>query len=112
MTTFTVKILSVKTAHFNFIKNYVKQVHFVLCGERDGQTFDLPLRLIFDDPETETNYLDFDKLTESTVTNWIFAQTDFLQPHKAHIDLVLDKAVADAKLNEVKMPWESSSESA
>ena len=101
---FTIKVVGLRTATVNGIENIVKQVEFILNGEEAGQKFELPQTTTLKDPVDENIILLAD-LTEAAVVAWVEIVEARLPSMKAHIQYVLDVAVAKANLSVSPMPW-------
>jgi hypothetical protein len=101
---FTIKITGLRTATVNGIENAVRQVEWTLSGSEASQTFELTQTTQVPDPQAE-GFVPLQNLTEAQVVAWIETHEPRLQSIKAHIQSVLDRAVAQAALQPTPMPW-------
>lgn len=101
---FKIKVVGLRIATVNGMGNIVKQVEWVLSGEEAGQKFELPQTTTLGDPSSG-DVVPLSDLTEAAVVAWIEENDDSLPSMKAHIQYVLDKAIAKANLSAIPMPW-------
>jgi hypothetical protein len=102
-TNFTIKVTSIRTADNSNLQGIVKHVSWTITGERDGQSFSLFHQTTLSDPD-ET-FIPFESLTEDQIISWVNATEKRINPIKAHVNLVLDRMVAEAALEEADLPW-------
>lgn len=102
--TFTIQVKGIRTTTVNNLQNVIKQVEWVLVGEESGQRFELPQTTMLLAPVSET-FIPLAEVTEANVAEWIEANETRMPGIKAHIQLVLDKQIAEANLTETPMPW-------
>ena len=102
--TFTIKVNGIRTTTINDLHDVIKQVEWVLVGEESGQRFELPQTTILLAPAVET-FVPLAQVTEANVIEWVEANETRMPGIKAHIQLVLDKQIAEANLSETPMPW-------
>lgn len=102
--TFTVTVTGLRTQTINGIENTVKQVEWTLKGSEAGQTFELPQTTEVPDPQSD-GFIPLANLTEAQVIAWIETHDTRIPAIQAHIQLVLDKQVAQAALSTAVMPW-------
>lgn len=103
MIVYTIKVDGVKTATVGGLQDVVKQVNYTVKGIDGGQSFELPVKVVLEDPNPK-DFVPFSSLTESQVVAWIEELPDTLST-KAHIQLVVDRMVKEAGLQEAQMPW-------
>lgn len=103
MISYTIKVDGVKTATVGGLQDVVKQVNYTVKGVADGQSFELPVKVELEDPNP-ADFVPFQSLTESQVVAWIEELPQTVST-KLHIQLVVDKMVKEAGLQEAQMPW-------
>lgn len=101
---FTIRVTGLRTATINGIADAVKQVEWVLVGTEASQSFELPQTTQVPDPQSE-GFIPLQNLTEAQVVSWIETHETRLPGIKSHIQLVLDREVAEAALQPTAMPW-------
>lgn len=101
---FTMKITGLRTQTVGDLSNVVKQVGWTMIGTEAGQTFELQQTTTVPDPDA-TDFVPLENLTEAQVAEWITTHDTRLPGIKAHIQLVLDREVAQAGLVSATMPW-------
>jgi hypothetical protein len=101
---FTIKITGLRTQTVDNVQGVVKQVNWTLSGSEADQVFELPQTTTVPDPDT-ANFIPLDQLTESEVVAWIESHDIQLPGSKHHIQLILDRQVAQAALESTPMPW-------
>ena len=102
--TFTISIDALRSTSVGDLRNVIKQVDWTLTGAKDGQTFALPQTTTLPDPDS-ADFIELADLTSATVGEWIEATELRMNGIKQHIQLVLDKYVAQAALTTAPMPW-------
>lgn len=102
--TFIIKVNGIRTTTINDLHDVIKQVEWVLVGEESGQRFELPQTTTLSAPAVET-FVPLAQVTEANVIEWIEVNETRMPGIKAHIQLVLDKQIAEANLSETAMPW-------
>lgn len=102
--TFTIKVNGIRTTTVDGMQNVVKQVDWTMIGEESGQRFELPQTTILVDPVIDS-FVPLTQVTEQTVISWIEANETRIPAIKAHIQIVLDKQVAESTLVSAPMPW-------
>lgn len=102
--TFTIKVTGLRTQTVNGLENVVKQVEWTMVGTEADQTFELPQTTTVPDPQSE-GFVPLENLTEAQVAAWIEEHDTRIPAIKAHIQLVLDRAVASAQLSPAQLPW-------
>jgi hypothetical protein len=102
---FTIKVTGLRTATIGERTNVVKQIDWVMIGEKSAQTFELPQTTQLPDPNGQT-FIPLSALTEAEVIQWIEANDERIPVIKAHIQYVLDKEVGTPILTTVSIPWE------
>lgn len=101
---FTIKITGLRTQTVGDLANVVKQVDWTMTGTEAGQTFQLSQTTIVPDPE-QPGFVPLENLTEAQVIAWIETHETRIPGIKSHIQLVLDREVAQAELTAAPMPW-------
>jgi hypothetical protein len=101
---FTIKITGLRTQTVEAVQGVVKQVDWTLSGSEADQVFELPQTTTVPDPDT-ANFIPLEQLTESEVVAWIETHETRMSGIKSHIQLVLDRQVAQAALESTPMPW-------
>lgn len=103
--TFNIVINSIKTATVDNMVGVIKQVEWTLKGTEEGQAFELPQKTILPPPEPD-KFIPLDLINDpSIVVTWIETSEPRLTAMKSHIQLVLDKMVAEANLAQTPLPW-------
>ena len=102
--TFTIKVNGIRTTTINDLHDVIKQVEWSLVGEESGQRFELPQTTTLLAPAVET-FVPLAQVTEANVIEWVEANETRMPGIKAHIQLVLDKQIAESNLSETPMPW-------
>lgn len=106
-TQYTTAINSCRVHTQGDMTNVVKEVNCTITGTDDVYatcTFALPIQVTFG-PADPQSFTPFDQITEAEMIDWVNAQTDQLAGTYAHIDLVVQKAVALAELEPKPLPW-------
>jgi hypothetical protein len=101
---FTIKITGLRTQTVDGVPGVVKQVDWTLSGSEADQVFELPQTTTVPDPDT-ANFIPLEQLTEPEVVAWIESHEIRMPGIKSHIQLVLDRQVAQAALESTPMPW-------
>jgi hypothetical protein len=101
---FAIRITGLRTQTVAGVPGVVKQVDWTITGTEAGQVFELPQTTTVPDPDA-ADFVPLEQLTEPQVVAWIEAQDIRLPGIKQHIQLVLDRQVAQAALEPATMPW-------
>lgn len=101
---FAIRITGLRTQTVAGVPGVVKQVDWTITGTEAGQTFELPQTTTVPDPDA-ANFVPLAELTEPQVVGWIETHDIQLPGIKWHIQLVLDRQVAQAALEPAAMPW-------
>jgi hypothetical protein len=101
---FTIKITGLRTQTVAGVPGVVKQVAWTITGTEAGQVFELTQTTTVPDPDT-ANFIPLEQLTEPEVVAWIESHEIRMPGIKSHIQLVLDRQVAQAALESTPMPW-------
>jgi hypothetical protein len=101
---FTIKITGLRTQTVGGVAGVVKQVAWTITGTEAGQTFELTQTTTVPDPDA-ADFVPLAQLTEPQVVAWIETHETRLPGIKQHIQLVLDRQVAQAALESTPMPW-------
>lgn len=104
MISYTIKINSAKTATIGNLQNVVKQVEYTVTGTDGDQSFSLPVKVILEDPATET-FINFNNLTEQKMIEWVAELVETVNA-KQHINTVVQKMVTEAAYQNTALPWE------
>jgi hypothetical protein len=104
LTSFTINITGLRTQTVDGVPGVVKQVEWTLRGSEAGQVFELSQTTAVPDPDT-ANFIPLEQLTEPEVVAWIESHEIRMPGIKSHIQLVLDRQVAQAALESTPMPW-------
>ena len=103
--TFEIIPTHIRTVDAEGFTNVIKRVGWGLKGTQDGQTFELPQTTEMGPVDAEA-FIPLDQITDpAPVVAWIEAAHSSLPAVKDHIQLVLDRLVAEAATQEVPMPW-------
>ena len=102
--TFTIAIDALRTTSVGKLNNVIKQVDWTLTGQQAGQTFNLPQTTTLSEPDS-ADFIELAELTAAKVAEWIESSEPRLNGIKVHIQLVLNKYVAQASLTKTQMPW-------
>lgn len=104
MTTFTKTIRRIRTTNIGEMQKAIKQVEWVLKGELDGQSFELPQTTTIADPSPEV-FIPLTQVTPENVSTWIDENCPNMTAIEDHIQIVLDRMVEQAALEEDTLPW-------
>jgi hypothetical protein len=104
LTSFTINITGLRTQTVDGVPGVVKQVDWTLSGSEADQVFELSQTTTVPDPDT-ANFIPLEQLTEPEVVAWIESHEIRMPGIKSHIQLVLDRQVAQAALESTPMPW-------
>lgn len=104
LASFTINITGLRTQTVAGVPGVVKQVDWTITGTEAGQVFELPQTTTVPDPDA-ANFVPLAELTEPQVVAWIEAHDIRLPSIKQHVQLVLDRQVAQAALESAPMPW-------
>jgi hypothetical protein len=102
--TFEIIVTGIRTATVGELTNVVKHAEWTLKGTDSGQTFELPQKTVMGavDPQ---NFTPLASLTSAAVVAWIEAADERILGIKAHIQFVLDKAIAESGTTSEPLPW-------
>jgi hypothetical protein len=101
---FAIRITGLRTQTVAGVPGVVKQVDWTLSGSEADQVFELPQTTTVPDPDA-ADFVPLAQLTEPQVVAWIETHDIQLPGIKSHIQLVLDRQVAQAALESTPMPW-------
>jgi len=101
---FAISITGLRTQTVAGVPGVVKQVDWTIAGTEAGQVFELTQTTTVPDPDA-ANFVPLAQLTEPQVVAWIETHDIQLPGIKWHIQLVLDRQVAQAALEPAAMPW-------
>lgn len=107
MTDFTITINGIRTSTVGALPNVIKQVEWTLKGTLEGQSFELPQKTEMGAVDVESFIALEDIVDPAVVVGWIEAAEPNMDAIKAHIQIVLDRMVAEAATESVTMPWAS-----
>lgn len=103
--TFEIIVTGIRTTTVGNLTDVVKQVEWTMKGTKDGQTFELPQKTELGDPDPNS-FVPLSSITDpQTMVGWVEQNETRLNAIKAHIQLVLDKMVAEASLAQTPLPW-------
>lgn len=102
--TFSIKITRLLVGGFDGLSNVVKQVEFVLHGEENGCSFELPKVVALPDPQPE-QFRDLGTLKEADVILWVEENYQDMQAAKDHIQYVISRELAQKGLEAAPLPW-------
>lgn len=104
---FEIQVTGIRTATVGDLTNVVKQVEWILRGTQDGQTFELPQKTELADPDS-ANFVPLESITDpAIIVGWIEATDQRMDATKLHIQLVLNKMVAENSYTSTPLPWVS-----
>ena len=101
---FAIRITGLRTQTVAGVPGVVKQVDWTITGTEAGQVFSLSQTTTVPDPDA-ADFVPLAQLTEPQVVAWIEAHDIRLPGIKQHIQLVLDRQVAQSALEPAPMPW-------
>lgn len=102
---FEIVVTGIRTTTVGNLTDVVKQVEWTMKGTKDGQAFDLPQKTELGDPDPGS-FIPLSSITDPQVmVGWVEQNEPRLNAIKAHIQLVLDKMVAEANLAQTPLPW-------
>lgn len=101
---YSIEITRTRVKNENSLTNVVREVDFILTGTDRGCSFQLPVTLKLDAPDSN-NFIPFENLSKTEVENWIWSKDEELQSYKAHIAIVVGRETAKLGLEEKPMPW-------
>lgn len=101
---FAIRITGLRTQTVAGVPGVVKQVDWTITGTEANQVFELPQTTTVPDPDA-ADFVPLAELTEPQVVAWIEVHDIRLPSIKQHIQLVLDRQVAQAALEPAPMPW-------
>lgn len=100
-------ITGIRTTTADGFTNVIKRVKWTLRGTRDGQSFELPQTTEMG-PVYPEDFIELEDITDPTiVVAWVEAAHPDLNSVKTHIQIVLDRLVAEAATDPTPMPWAS-----
>jgi hypothetical protein len=102
--TFEIKITAIRTSDFNGLTGVVRQVDFTVKGTQEGQTFELPQTVQFDEAFAGA-FIALEDLTKANVIGFVEQGFTNMEAVEAHIQFVLDKEIAKASLQSTPLPW-------
>lgn len=102
---YTVEITRTRVKNEGTLADVVREVDFTLTGTDRGCSFQLPVTLKFDAPDSE-NFIPFEDLSKAEVENWIWSKEDDIQAYKAHIAIVVARETSKLGLEQKPLPWE------
>jgi len=95
----------IRTASVEGFTHVIKRVEWVLKGTQDGQTFELPQTTEMGPVDAQA-FIPLEEITDpAIVIAWVEAAHLTMTAVKDHIQLVLDRLVAEAATEKVPMPW-------
>ena len=101
---FTITVTGIRTMTVGEPTNVVKQVEWTLKGTQEGQSFELPQKTVIADPSPEA-FIPLAQVTAANVETWIEENGGNLNYIKSHIQIVLDRMVAEASMQVTPIPW-------
>lgn len=104
MTVFTITPTAVRTTTVDSLTDVVKEIDWIMKGELDGQSFELPQTTVLSAPQSEA-FVPFTSLTKEELVAWIESTDERIEAIKAHIQFVLEKQFASAALTAKPLPW-------
>ncbi len=108
MTTFNVRITAARTRNEGELSDILTKVEWVLSGEQDGTTFELPGKTTMG-PVDPQDFTPYSQLTPQQVIDWVNAiedtETGQFPGLRGHIDMVVSRMAAEAALAEKPLPW-------
>jgi len=102
--TYTIQVTGIKTKTIGDLADVVCSVTWILKGNENEQSFELPQETILDTPNTES-FQALGSLTEEVIASWIEATDTRIPSIKAHIQYVLNDMVSKSTFNETALPW-------
>lgn len=110
MPDYTITIDGIRTATVGELTNVIKQADWTLTGTLEGESFSLPQKTEMGEADPE-NFIALEDITDpAIVAGWIEAAEPNIDAIKAHIQIVLERMVAEAATDSVAMPWASAPE--
>lgn len=102
---YNIEITRTRVKNEGDLSDVIREVDFILTGTDRGCSFQLPVTLKFDAPDSD-NFIPFEDLSKAEVENWIWSKDEELQSYKAHIAIVVARETAKLGLEQKPLPWE------
>jgi hypothetical protein len=108
MTTYTLRITNAMTRNEGELTDILTMVEWVLSGEQDGATFELPGKTTMG-PVDPQDFTPYSQLTPQQVIDWVNAiedtETGQFPGLRGHINMVVTRMAAEAALASKPLPW-------
>lgn len=102
--TYEIKINGARVSAEGDLADVVKELDVTVTGKDGAAQFALPTTLKLGEPDA-TAFTAFAELTEAQLVEWVEAETEKLEPIKAHIAYVVAKEVEKQVLTVKPLPW-------